>query len=317
MVSILNPIRRDQKASEPLARLAPANVNEEVYSTTQIPNITNQEKVMRSNTLLKIAIMLAIVVAASTSTRADVSACSNMAGIAMERVTYQHFFTSSTDPRAEAGDSQHEVKLRGWLYYDATNFVENAPVLIYNHGHNQDRIEPCAIAKYFVNLGYVVFAPLRRGHSGVTGSQIKSTGIHTDTYVNKCMRSQESAIAQGGGFQHLFCGSVFCRQDVACSHPQRANAIELFYIRNQVEDVDAQIEYIKSRAAINRTDGKLADPKRIAILGHSYGGSLIIFANENRLGQSVAIDISGAELSWEQADTPFWELDLKDAMQNQ
>ena len=271
---------------------------------------------MRRNTLIKIAIVIAVTVTASATARADVSSCSDMTGIAMERVTYQNFFSNDTDPRAEPNDPQHQVKLRGWLYYDATDFVQDAPVLIYNHGHDEERREPCAIARYFVRKGFVVFAPLRRGHRGEPGSLIKSTGIHTDVYVNKCMRSYETALADGGGYEYLFCGSVSCRQEISCSYSRRANAIELFYIRKQIEDVDAQIGYIKQHPAISRADGKLADPTRITILGHSYGGSLMIFSNQHDFGQNVAVDISGAELSWSDSN-PFWEFDLKDAMLSQ
>ena len=190
------------------------------------------------------------------------------------------------------------------LYY-ASGTVKDAPVIIYNHGHDEDRGEPTAIAEYFVNRGFVVFAPLRRGHLYEPG--FSSTGVHTDKYVNKCMRSQTAA--QNGDLSYLFCGSVFCRQNVPCASPDRDNALEVEYMRMQTDDVRDQINYIKNHPAIN-TSGKIADPKRIAILGHSYGGSLIIFANENDYGQNVSIDISGAEKSWGTRN-PFWKATLQ------
>jgi hypothetical protein len=90
--------------------------------------------------------------------------------------------------RASQDDGSYYVRLRVWLYYDADKAeIKNTPVLIYNHGHDRVRGEVCAIAKYFVKHGYVVFAPLRRGHCGYEGSQIKSTGVYIDDYVAACI----------------------------------------------------------------------------------------------------------------------------------
>ena len=248
----------------------------------------------------------------STAASAAVSSCSDMLGIGMEKVTYAEYDTSSTDPMANIGDASPNVRLRGWLYFDATDFVYDKPVLIYNHGHNDFRREPCAIARYFVRKGFVVFAPLRRGHDA---DGLKSTGIHNDVYANKCMRSQSQAA--GTSTPHLYCSSTYCRSSVSCSDPDKKNAVELYYLSSQRLDIGYQILYIKNRDGIGRSDSKLADPDRIAILGHSWGGAAVIFANEQDFGQSVAIDVSGAEMSWGQDFEAFWRPDLKQSMQNQ
>ena len=252
-------------------------------------------------------VLAAIVLAAASlgsaaTASADDSACFDVwgedSGIHMRRVTYLGPFSSSADDlRADFGDSSHTVRLRGWLYFTEDKLIKNARVLIYNHGHNQVREEPCAIAKYFVKKGWVVFAPLRRGHSGDEGSQIRSTGVHIDEYVTYC--------------QAAACGDPRCAIPV-CS----GDALEVSYTGTQREDVRDQIDYILSHAAIARDGsaaaGKLANPRQVAIAGHSYGGSVIVFANSQTTRHNVAISISGAELSWN--GNPFWEVYLTSQM---
>lgn len=241
-----------------------------------------------------------------TTVRGDVSACPDprepaSMDIKMQRVTYyEDESPASGDLRAGVVDGRRIIRLRGWLYYykpNAGSTVENAPVLIYNHGHDETRKEPCAIVNNFVPKGWVVFAPLRRGHSG---SNIASTGVHTDDYVDNCVNSGPCSCNTCAVGEVPFCGR---------------NGYEVNYIKQQVEDVREQIRYIRDRGAINTT-GRIANRDKIAIAGHSFGGSLIVFANSALVNQNVAIDISGAELSWSEAN-PWWELELSCAMNSQ
>jgi hypothetical protein len=238
-------------------------------------------------------------------------------------VTYFKQVTNSLDARTDPGSTQ--VELNGSLHYrkDFGSLLKNRPVLIYLHGHEQVRKEPCEIVKYFVGeKNWVVFAGLRRGYSldqdGDGVPELRSTGIHVDDYVSKCERSE--AQAQGSDFPFLYCGSGFCRLGMSCNTAFHDSAVELAYLNDQRIDVKEQISYIKSRAAIafdRLTKWKLADPTRIVILGHSYGGALAVFTNTEDYGQSVTINISGAELSWTNDDEPYWSEDLQAAMLKQ
>jgi hypothetical protein len=255
-------------------------------------------------------------VRAQVSVISDVSSCTSLPaeGVSMRRVTYyENLNPSSTDLRAGVVNDQFIIRMQGWLYFEEGKKQKNEKVIIYNHGHNDERSEPCALVKYFVGKGFVVFAPLRRGHSARTPGtiplgwqKISSTGVHTDEYASNCLSS--------GNCNCNFCGTSFPTN--ICTY----NRYEVDYIRTQVWEVSQQINYIKNRASFNADgtsgSGKLADPTQIAVMGHSYGGSLAVFANAELDSQNVAIVVSGAELSWSD-DEPAWETELSCAMQDQ
>lgn len=249
-------------------------------------------------------------------------------GVEGRRVTYVSLVANALDARVDPGDSSNVVRLRGTLHYrrnviDST--LRNKPVLIFNHGHEQKRGEACAIVEYFTEKGWVVFTPLRRGHFiEVDGPNVRSTGIYIDSYVTYCSRSQtEAENAPAPSLPHLYRGSGFCRPGAPTDDPAvRRSAVELDYLRQQRIDVRDAIAYVKSLPAITTNEipnpsWKLADPKRIAIMGHSYGGGLTLMSNAFDYGQNVAIDIAGAELSWDNDDDPYWKIDLSDSMRNQ
>jgi hypothetical protein len=83
--------------------------------------------------------------------------------------------------------------------------------------------------------GFVVFAPLRRGHRGKAGSNIRSTGIWTDDYVADCLASGNCSCdrCDGGSF---------------CSK----NALEVDYVRQQYVDVSAQRFICKVTQSLRR-----------------------------------------------------------------
>ena len=237
--------------------------------------------------------------------------------------------TNSLDPRADLAGWQ--VRLQGTLHFkfnEGENYIKNRPVLIYNHGHEQSRKEVCDLIQFFTDRKYVVFAPLRRGHYldvdnndefTPEGGDIRSTGIHVDDYVNLCERTQ--AQAEDSSRPLLYINSGFCRPDQPLGTQHRRSAVELWYLDSQRIDVRDQIAYIKSLPAYStelvNINWKLADPNSIAILGHSYGGALTVFTNAVDYGQSVAIDVAGAELSWTGDDEPYWRYDLLRAIPDQ
>ena len=272
---------------------------------------------MKTNNYLFKTIMLfsfaVLFFGAAASVRADVSSCGDFAGIEMRRVTYyENSSPVPSDLRASFVNDRLIVRLRGWLYYPSGKKLKNKKVIIFNHGHADARPEPCGLARYFVREGYVFFAPLRRGHyasepdNPPSGWQsITSTGIFTDDYANNCVLTGNCS-----------CNTCSAPAPTTCNY----NRYEVNYIYRQVEDVREQTRFIRNHDAIDSDGspltGKLADAAHIAILGHSYGGSLITFANAQLELQNVAISVSGAELSWG-SDEPAWETELSCAMESQ
>lgn len=262
----------------------------------------------------------------------DPSACfsddpdplNNEAGVVMERVLYYSDPNASADDYAanqKADGSGYVVSLRGWLYYHRTSPLENVldrPVVIFNHGYEPLRGEPCAVVRYFVDptagRNYVVFVPLRQGHQADTSKTqaLVSTGTHISDYVSGCQQHP---------LKHGCPAPSTCRTAGACTKTE----IELEYERTEWFNDDFRaFWYIVNRSAITSgiLGGYLADPRHIAILGHSYGGSLTIVADSEWIpvplirggkvglvSPNVFIAVSPAEKSWN-AD---WRDGLTDA----
>ena len=198
------------------------------------------------------------------------------------------YFTESdagpNDPRC----SGHTCSLWGWLYtpdpyYNCPPiaragdigdvspcFIFNRhPAIVFNHGHALEREEPCAIADFFTRDGYVVFAPLRRGNrDATTGKQ--NTGV----YIDQCVVP----------------GSTPGKE---ADELPKDQILETACLADQVKEVDAALKYLTRPSAA-------VDPARIALMGHSFGGSLTVYAAASALSThpKAAIDISGASLDW-------------------
>ena len=178
---------------------------------------------------------------------------------------------SSTDTRASSilrnGNIEWRIELKGYLFYP-TNLgaAHSRPVLVYNHGHDSTE-PPCAVVKYFRDKGFIVFAPLRRGQ-GEPSNPDHSTGINIETYTQNCP---------------------------TCITQAQFDIRELNYVKTQSRDIATAVDWIGNR--------QHADPKKISLMGHSYGGIAVIFANELAPNpphhHKAVLDVCRAELSWE------------------
>jgi len=85
-----------------------------------------------------------------------------------------------------------------------------------------------------------------------------------------------------------------------CAGKKDGGACKMKHLRAQVEDVKEAIDFVKERSDV--------DPKRIAIVGHSFGGIVSMFANERKLGQKAVVNFAGGSQSWEQSEVTVAEL---------
>ncbi len=75
---------------------------------------------------------------------------------------------------------------------------------------------------------------------------------------------------------------------------------QISYLQAQVADVEAAWTYIQGLRTA--TGGTVVDPRRMAIVGHSYGGIMTLLTNADALGQVAAVDLCGDSESWGAAD---------------
>jgi hypothetical protein len=211
---------------------------------------------------------------------ADKTGCTGLPkGASMEVVEY------FGGPPTREGDRKcspgNKCSLKGWLYTPkklSANWRDNRAV-VYLHGHDQERREPCTIAANFLASNWVVFAPLRSGNVALGPSAFKNSGEYIDDWAKK----------RPGDFE--------------------ANRVE--YLRSyQIHDVDHAIKYLKGRRF---SGGKSVT--FVSLMGHSYGGALAVFfsAGDVTSNPEAIADISGAELSWGD-DGGVWKGPLKEAV---
>jgi len=232
---------------------------------------------------LTLSILPILVAALAAPTLADAAVCSDPNMVA-QRKTFVNKSVTGPDLRCDPGTgSPCTIHWEGWLYRP-TGAVNGRPAIIYLHGHvdqGANKAEPCAMAKYFTQQGYVFFAPLQRGYQAnqTDFPGMKSTGTHVDAF---------SGLSQ------------------------------IDYLADEAEDVRDAMSYLKSLSGpglcVIGMFCPMVDPTRIAIMDHSYGGSLTLFANalSPALGHAAAVDISGAVLSW----NSNWQSRLEPAIDN-
>jgi hypothetical protein len=157
--------------------------------------------------------------------------------------------------------------------------IAGFPLLVFNHGSESDPGPKCAEGEYFSQKGFVVFVPVRRGHTG-------STGMTFAEYTS---------------------GLPNVPSTHECSTPNQSGPCKMEYLHRQETDVENAINFVKA-LRVGLFGPTLVNPDRIAIMGHSFGGIVTTFSNAKNMGQKVAISIAGASQSWEGNDSASSEM---------
>jgi pimeloyl-ACP methyl ester carboxylesterase len=179
------------------------------------------------------------------------------------------------------------VDLEGYLYLPGGNAIRTSkahlPVVVAVHGStvNNAGWSFREVARFFAKNGYAFFALQRRGHGPSLGENLDDAPCAPSQIAETGICSQTEADIQG-----------------------------LQNLARQIFEVRQAIHYLESlHTGITFTgdprDGlgaKLIDPAQLAILGHSLGGIISIFANTQNLGQQTVVDIAGASKNWDAYD---------------
>ena len=145
------------------------------------------------------------------------------------------------------------------------------PVVLFNHGSGADADHTAGLpiteaaeklAPLFLKHGYAFLYLFRRGQ-----------GLSAD--------------------QGLFIQDVLQQEQAAKGEEARQHLQFLLSTTDQLDDVIAALAFLKTVPAI--------DAKRIAILGHSFGGQLTLFAAERDTTVRAAVTFAAAAASWERS----------------
>jgi dienelactone hydrolase len=176
-----------------------------------------------------------------------------------------------SDTRASNTDCGHEVRLRGWWFKPTGPAPDNGyPLLVYSHGSedlkeiSNRKSAKCTIVEPLVAKGVAVFVPHRRGHG-------KSTGMYYELY-----RGLQSA--------------VDCVNDPQNCAVYRREAT-MSYLHQQALDVQLAALVASQYPAVN--------PKKVSLMGHSFGAMVTMFANEIDVGQKAVVNFAGGGESWD------------------
>jgi len=183
-----------------------------------------------------------------------------------ELVSYfqKTFPADSSDLRCNPDEPGCEANLKGYLYVPKDAKKGKHPVMIWNHGSDQARLpngEPnferdsCEKARLFVEKGFVVLAPERRGHGN-------STGVYHREIL--------------GPLDDL--------------HPLADEGMLVTLLLAQMEDIRSAVRFVQRQPEV--------DSSKIAVMGHSFGGIISLFAASEVPGIHAAVDSAGGGLSW-------------------
>jgi dienelactone hydrolase len=193
------------------------------------------------------------------------------------------------DPRCSPnGTNQQRCSLSGWLYTPSKPVPGgHFATLIYVHGSGETPKEACRMIKFFLERKFLVFTPLLRGTRAKNGA-FENSGITLDQFL--APRQEQWLTAH------------------PAEHKVPTDVTEDFkidFVAEEVAEVKAALAYVATLPQVDAT--------RIAISGHSFGGSTTLLAASEALAPqpAVAVDLSGAVLSW--GNSPRWEQRLGSA----
>jgi dienelactone hydrolase len=138
------------------------------------------------------------------------------------------------------------------------------PAVLFNHGSGAtaEPDKPATLGPVFARHGYVFLFLYRRG-----------SGLSADAGT-PAAALMEKALAEKG--------------------VEASDALELELLDEHLTDARAGLEFLRGRADVDR--------KRIAVAGHSFGGTLALLMAATDDDLRAAVDFAGAARSWASSD---------------
>ena len=135
------------------------------------------------------------------------------------------------------------------------------PAILFNHGSGPASYpqKPAALGPAFTRHGYIFLYLFRRG-AGLSADQSKNS----EELMSQALREK----GQEG-----------------------RNEMQLQLLGTELNDVLAGLMFLRTRSEV--------DPRRIAVAGHSFGGSLTLLAIEREASLRAAVVFGAAAGSWE------------------
>ena len=236
--------------------------------------IIRRRRLRRSIACVAVSLIALVSAVVASTPSAEAAMCTDQP-CAIELRFYQADFANGTvDPTlCDVNVSDHcHIELWGWLYLPHGRSVATSaahlPLVVFVHGSTLPGTapQPTDLADYFTQQGYAVFAIERRGHGRSTG----------DEGADPC---------------------TWCKTD------EEFDFWKNNFLSRQVQDVHRAIHRLEQlRVGLLHLGGYLINPNRVAIIGHSLGGIISLYANTVDIGQRTVIDIAAGSEQWDQWD---------------
>ncbi|HEU0031053.1 MAG TPA: hypothetical protein VFQ53_10510 [Kofleriaceae bacterium] len=234
-----------------------------------------------------------------------------------------------TTARPTSGDDRCTVQidgtlachLSGWLITPTLSTGSNLPALVYVHGSGKAKStsSTCELVSYYTSRGYVVWMPYMRGVGDKTGgvtpslqnSNLSAGFQNTGAYIDDWSDEQSDPSGPNYGWYTAALRGLLGPDATLTTKDYKAiTTIE--YMDDEVGDVQAALTYLVGQPGLNGL-GKLVDPNRIALTGHSYGGVTVVRGSAQPLTPmpKLVVDMSGGALSWN--SSRVWSIEMRDS----
>jgi hypothetical protein len=179
---------------------------------------------------------------------------------------------TKTDPLCDNEGASLICRQYGLLYLPRG--VVKRPAVIINHGRDEDReatLEFCATVEYFLNQGFVVFVPRRRGIASDL-HPLENTGVNFDLMLDAVRKGTiPRKAAQLKKDCHL-------KEGVKKLDDATRECVLTQLARGETLELRAAINWLRALAHPNDGFKTYVDSKKIIFLGHSRDAIISLYA---------------------------------------